>query len=228
MLVHTVVGSLAATALIVYLFPKSAPWSLISVALCSVWPSINSSGHLELSVVATAKIIISNHNYVGSRLQRARLDVYAHLDNPNSRSAKNNDLVSFAPRIGFIDVGEHDIGGMRGRTSPASVITADITIDRISLYVAYCLLHTLWNANGLLSVTALGTALVQPDLINPLVDPLLAISMRCPEELIFNVNPFNVASLRHSPSFSCQMIYNMAKIKDPLPLISSRYVFQSL
>jgi hypothetical protein len=226
MLVQTyVVGSLAATALIVYLFPKGAPWDLVAVAVTSIWPSISPTGHLEINVVATAKILISNQNYVGSHLYRARLDVYAHVDTP-----WDPNIVSFAPRIGYIDVGEHDISGLKGRTSPPSVVTADVTIDRISLYVAYCLLSTLWNSSGLLSVTALGSALVQADLVNPYLDPLLLISMRCPEELVIHMNLFsNLATLKNSPSQRCQMNYNMGRsLSDSLPIISPRFVFESL
>ena len=234
-----VLSSIAATALFIYLYPKNALWSLEHVRITGLRPHLWNG---QLTVYAVAKVMILNTNYLGSNLIKSRFDIY--VQRPMNLSTRNHPpgtifapdnpkgdgaTTSFLPRVGFIEVGQSAIyGSANGPTD----IKVDITIDRLDMSQIYHLLQLLWWSNGSLDVIALGAALVQADVVNEYLDPLMIVFMRCPEQMYLHFSLYSVASLAQSPSQNCQFTYNWSphafNNETELPPLSSRYLFEAL
>ena len=241
-LLNTVISSIAATALFIYLYPKSATWSLDTVQLVGFRPFfLHSVRGLELSfsIYSAATVTILNSNYHGSQLLKSKFDVYVQQSSTANSMVLRQDIISpnplestisFLPRLGYVDVDETTIyGNAKGPTS----INVNITIDRIDMYTAYRLLQILWESNGSLNVMALGAALVQAEVVNnPSIDPLMIVYMRCPEVIQLHWSLFNIATLAKSPSNNCQFTYNWSphaySNETELPILSERYLFSAL
>ena len=230
-LLNTVISSIAATALFIYLYPKSATWSLDTVRLVGFRPfffnSIRGGLELSFSIYSEASVTIQNSNFHGSQLLKSKFDVY--VQQPSTIPIEST--ISFLPRrLGYVDVGETSIyGSAKGSTS----LNVNITNDRIDIYTAYRLIQILWESNGSLNVMALGAALVQAEVVNnPSIDPLMIVYMRCPEIIHLHWSLFNIATLAKSPSNNCQFTYNWSphaySNETELPILSERYLFSAL
>jgi hypothetical protein len=172
---------------------------------------------LAISVFIKAVVVIEHKNVLGSRLLKSRL----HIFSPKT-------LQSTAP-IGFVDVGEAYI---KGSADGPTRITADVTIDQISLDTALRLVYHIVESNWRLPVTALGTALVQAEVTKQTVDPLMIIYMRCPESLRITIGS-SIAVFETSPSQNCQYsyewsLYGAHYLNNSLPVLDRKYLFQSL
>lgn len=183
-----------------------------------IWLKIEGSFPFRplMDIYLSAKIDVFNPNLVGSWIDRARFDLF----------------ITFS-RFDVRRIGEGRMGIALLPSRRIKALHANVHINDLDLYLAFKVLHELWNNDGVLNVRALGFAQVRPHTSvvrarNITMNPFL-VAIQCTENIRVSLRG-QFISLVTNPSRNCVYTYDflspILEKADDLPTLdrSSLYV----
>lgn len=189
---------LAASILYVALYPRKSTWGIMRCSIESIeivwdWQLWCVCFNINISSIVT----VFNPNIVGSILYGAKHELFVVFSTYDVR------------RLGWTEIEDQ---GLFIPGYDSSLVRSKGVIEKLDLPFAFSIVYEIWKNGGILSILALGSAVVKPQLFqgvpNPRYSPAFFIGMKCQENVTFSKE--SLISLKYKTSQNCNYSYSMS------------------